>query len=73
MRTGAITQVAQVLKSLTLLSQRKSLSYRERRMLDKARYLVVSEIAEVERVSEDKVEARVDRAVRTLIPPTVDH
>ena len=72
MRTGAITEVAQVMKSLTLLSQRKSLSYRERRMLDKARYLIVSEIAAVEKMSEDKVEARVDRAVRTPTSPVAD-
>ncbi len=72
MRTGAITEVAHVMKSLTMLSQRKSLSYRERRMLDKARYLIVSEIAVVEKMSEDKVEARVDRAVRTPTSPVAD-
>ncbi|MBI4161278.1 MAG: CarD family transcriptional regulator [Acidobacteria bacterium] len=73
MRTGAIQEVAAVLKCLTLLSHRKSLSYRERRMLDKARYLIVSEIAEVEQLPSDKVEARVDRAVRTSIRSEVDH
>jgi CarD family transcriptional regulator len=73
MRTGAIQEVAEVLKSLTHLSQKKSLSYRERRMLDKARYLIVSEIAEVEKMPEDKIEARVDRAVRTSIPSLAEH
>jgi CarD family transcriptional regulator len=73
MRTGAIQDVAVVLKSLTHLSQKKSLSYRERRMLDKARYLIVSEIAEVEKLPEDKVEARVDRAVRTSIRSLAEH
>lgn len=73
MRTGEIQAVALVLKSLTLLSHKKSLSYRERRMLDKARYLIVSEIAEVEKIPEEKAEARVERAVRTSIRSTVDH
>jgi CarD family transcriptional regulator len=45
MRTGSITEVALVFKSLTHLSLQKNLSYRERRMLDRARYLIVSEIA----------------------------
>jgi len=32
-------------------------------MLDKAKYLIVSEIAEVERLPTDQVEAKIDRAV----------
>lgn len=63
MRTGSITEVARVFKSLTHLAVQKTLSYRERRMLDKAKYLIVSEIAEVERVAPEQVEARIDRAV----------
>ena len=63
MRTGSITEVAIVFKSLSHLALQKNLSYRERRMLDRARYLIVSEIAEVERLSSEEVEAKVDRAV----------
>ena len=73
MRTGAILEVAAVLKNLTLLSQQKNLSYRERRMLDKARYLVVSEIAEVEKLPETQVEERVDKAVARSIRMVKDH
>jgi len=73
MRTGAILEVAAVLKNLTLLSQQKNLSYRERRMLDKARYLVVSEIAEVEKLPEAQVEERVDKAVARSIRIVKDH
>ena len=47
MRSGSIYDVADVLKSLTLLSKSKNLSFREKRMLDRARFLVVSEISEV--------------------------
>ena len=73
MRTGAILEVAAVLKNLTVLSQQKNLSYRERRMLDKARYLVVSEIAEVEKLPEAQVEERVDKAVARSIRIVKDH
>ena len=63
MRTGSINEVARVFKSLSHLAMQKTLSYRERRMLDKAKYLIVSEIAEVERIAPDQVEQRIDRAV----------
>ena len=63
MRTGSIAEVALVFKSLSHLALQKNLSYRERRMLDKAKYLIVSEIAEVEKLSPDQVEAKIDRAV----------
>ncbi|HXT69272.1 MAG TPA: CarD family transcriptional regulator [Vicinamibacterales bacterium] len=63
MRTGSIYDVVEVLKSLTFLSKSKSLSFREKRMLDRAKFLVVSEITEVmgEKVAE--VEVRVERAL----------
>ena len=63
MRTGSITEVARVFKSLSHLALQKNLSYREWRMLDKAKYLIVSELAEVERLPVDQVEAKIDRAV----------
>lgn len=45
MRTGSLSDVAAVLKSLLVLAQEKSLSFREKKMLERARYLLVSEIA----------------------------
>ena len=69
MRTGSITEVALVFKSLTHLSMQKNLSYRERRMLDRARYLIVSEIAEVEKMKTEDVEVKVDRAVAAAARP----
>src|SRR5688572_25052067 len=44
MRTGSIYDMADVLKSLTFLSRSKSLSFREKRMLDRAKALIVSEV-----------------------------
>ena len=48
MRTGSLFEVAVVLKGLTFLARKKALSFREKRMLDRAKFLLVSEIAEVE-------------------------
>lgn len=72
MRTGEIAEVARVFKSLSHLALQKNLSYRERRMLDKAKYLIVSELAEVERMPQDQVEAKVDRAVTRGIKQVKD-
>ena len=63
MRTGSIYDVAEVLKSLTYLSKSKSLSFREKRMLDRARFLVVSEVSEVMREPSATIESRVDKAL----------
>jgi CarD family transcriptional regulator len=52
-----------VLKSLTFLSKSKSLSFREKRMLDRARALIVSEVSEVMREKALEIEQRVDRAL----------
>jgi len=73
MRSGDIYEVAAVLKSLTLLSKNKTLSYRERKMLDNSKYLVVSEIASVSNLAETDVEQRVDRAVAVSIRKPRDH
>ena len=64
MKTGNVFCVAEVLKNLTFLSQLKPLSFREKRMLERARYLVVSELATVCRKSETCVEPLVDDALR---------
>lgn len=63
MRTGDIRAVAEVLKSLTMLNEVKPLSYRERRMLDRARFLLVSELAEVSGKDSADVETKIDDAL----------
>jgi CarD family transcriptional regulator len=63
MRTGDIFEVAEVLKHLTYLNTLKPLSFREQRMLERARYLVVSELAAVCRQPECNIEPRVDQAL----------
>ena len=63
MRSGSIYDVADVLKSLTFLSRSKSLSFREKRMLDRAKFLIISEISEVVHEPAEAVETRVERAL----------
>lgn len=63
MRTGDIFTVAEVLKTLTYLSMRKPLSFREKRMLERARFLIISEIAMVCRKPEPTIEGTVDEAL----------
>ena len=72
MRTGSLHEVAVVLKGLTFLSRKKALSFREKRMLDRAKFLLVSEIAEVEGKTQATIEERVDKALnKTFAPPEV--
>jgi len=63
MRTGDIKAVAEVLKSLTMLNEVKPLSYRERKMLDRARFLLISELAEAGGKSVEDVESQIDDAL----------
>src|SRR5439155_9413213 len=41
----------------------KSLSFREKRMLDRAKFLIISEVSEVMRETAAAIEGRVDRAL----------
>lgn len=56
MRTGLLEDVAEVLKSLVALNNHKVLSFREKKMLERARALLVAELASVRNVSETTVE-----------------
>ena len=56
-----------MLKSLTHLSKSKSLSFREKRMLDRARFLVISELSEVTHEPMNIVEEKVDQALQKCL------
>ena len=56
MRTGSLFEVAGVLKRLVALHQTKPLSFREKKMLERARYLLVSELAMARNCEEAKIE-----------------
>ena len=67
MKTGELFSVAEVLKNLRLVSQRKSLSFREKKMYERAKYFIVSEVAHVRDISEGKAERMVEEALESSI------
>jgi CarD family transcriptional regulator len=63
MRTGSLLEVASVLKGLLVLNQAKPLSFREKKMLERARYLLVSELAMAKNCEERQVEDLLTKAL----------
>jgi CarD family transcriptional regulator len=63
MRTGSLMEVAAVLKGLIALSRTKPLSFREKKMLERAKHLLVSELATVRNTTEQAVEVNIARAL----------
>lgn len=63
MRSGSIYDAVDVLKNLMYLSRSKNLSFREKRMLDRSKFLVITEIAEVGELETSVVEERVNIAL----------
>ena len=63
MKSGKLTDIADVLKTLNYISSRKTLSFREKKMYERAKYLIVSEIAVINGMDEQEVERLVDRAL----------
>src|SRR6266567_4316579 len=63
MRTGALIEVAAVLKSLVSLSRTKPLSFREKKMLERAKFLLVSELATARNTSAENAEATVVKSL----------
>ncbi|MGH9679272.1 MAG: CarD family transcriptional regulator, partial [Candidatus Acidiferrales bacterium] len=60
---GALIEVAAVLKSLVSLSRTKPLSFREKKMLERAKFLLVSELATARNTSPENME---DALVKSL-------
>jgi CarD family transcriptional regulator len=72
MLSGSLLQAAEVLKSLLELQKDKLLSFREKKMLDRARHMLVAEISIARRIGEADVTAllqkHLDKAELTLPP-----
>ena len=76
MRTGSLLDVAIVLKGLLLLGQTKSLSFREKKMLERTRYLLVSELAMSRNVEEPVIEEHTRQGIdeeQAAVPGGVGH
>jgi CarD family transcriptional regulator len=63
MRTGSLLDVAAVLKGLLVLNNAKALSFREKKMLERARYLLVSEMAMAKNCEESQIEELLSNAL----------
>jgi CarD family transcriptional regulator len=65
LKTGAITDVCDVLRELMTMRGEKELSFGERKLLDTARALLIKEVAMVTRRNEDRVSQELD----SFFPP----
>jgi CarD family transcriptional regulator len=63
LKSGDVYQVAEVVRNLTLREQEKGLSAGEKRMLAKARQILVSELIFAIDADEETAEARLDDAL----------
>ena len=75
MRTGSVLEVATVLKSLVALSGNKPLSFREKKMLERAKFLLVSELATARNTSPRTIEDALVKSLakaRLQMPPPLE-
>ena len=63
LQSGDIFEAADVLKKLTFLSREKKLSFREQTLLEKAKFLIVSEVASAQAGDEDELRAEVEHLI----------
>jgi CarD family transcriptional regulator len=66
-KTGELDEIVDVLLCLAEVASRKTLSFRERKMYDHARQLLVFEVAEVEGRPPEKVEQQVEDALGNVV------
>ena len=66
-KTGDLDEIVDVLLCLAEVASRKTLSFRERKMYDHARQLLVNEVAEVDRRDVVKVEKQVENALGHVV------
>jgi CarD family transcriptional regulator, regulator of rRNA transcription len=71
MKTGRLSDVAEVLKNLRLVSQKKSLSFREKKMYERAKQFIVSEVAHVQEITSKEAERRVEKALESSLAKRV--
>lgn len=63
LRTGSVMDIAEVLRDLWSLQSIKELSYGEKKMLEKSKALIVSEIGASRQVAEEDVVKEIDSAL----------
>jgi len=64
MRDGSLLAVAEVLKSLLILQSQKPLSFREKKMLDRARHMLITELSTSRALTEVNAAVLLDQALQ---------
>jgi len=63
LQSGDVFEAADVLKKLTFLSHEKKLSFREQTFLEKARFLIVSEVTNADLAGEKTIERKLNELI----------
>ena len=63
MQNGSLTAVAEVMKTLLILQSEKPLSFREKKMLDRARRMLITEFSICRGLNEGEAAEMLDRAL----------
>ena len=63
LQSGDVFEAADVLKKLTFLSREKRLSFREQNLLEKSKFLIISEITNAESADEEALRSEIERLV----------
>ncbi len=63
MLTGSLLQIAEVFKQLVRLQAEKPLSFREKKMLDRARTMLISEVSLARNISQSEAILLLERAL----------
>jgi len=63
LQSGDVFEAADVLKKLTFLSHEKKLSFREQNYLEKARFLIVSEVTNADLATEKTIEKKLNALI----------
>jgi CarD family transcriptional regulator len=74
MQSGSLLQVAEVLKGLLILQAEKPLSFREKKMLDRARHMLVTEISIARGISDEEAVAVLQKSLskaNLALPPVL--
>ncbi len=63
MRNGTLLEIAEVLKTLLILQNEKPLSFREKKMLDRARHMLITELSISRGLRESEVVELIEKAL----------
>mgnify|MGYP001545506395 CR=1 FL=1 len=63
MRSGSLLEVAEVMKTLLILQKQKPLSFREKKMLDRSRHMLITEVSISRSLCDEEAGALLDKAL----------